>query len=192
MQRPFHQRLSDRVFNVIEMVSTTVVGTHFSEEISEYRTLLPNHLKMIKWFEVEYDKFANLNELNQITYMILAGENKTEDQISAQYRNGLMYLRRYITYFEDITKRITSIVDAFLFYEEKKEEYKKMKLADSKLNITIAPEGSKRAKLLVYIRNSSYFLKREAKWMNLTIKGDLVYLNKRIQEIINSLQQLQQ
>lgn len=182
----------DRVFNVVDYITTTVAGTYFSEEISEYRTLLPNHLKMIKWFEVEYDKFANLNELNQITYMILAGESKTEDQISAQYRNGLMYLRRYITYYEDIAKRISSIVQAFNFYEEKKEEYKKMKLADSNNNINAAPEGSMRAKLLVYIRNSSYFLKREAKWMNLTIKGDLVYLNKRIQEIINSLQQLQQ
>lgn len=174
-----------------EVLTTAVAGNFSSQEIEEYRALLENHDKLIKWFEVEYEKFSNLNELNQITNLILAPDNRSEDQISAQYCSGLNMMRKYITYFQDITRRIISIFLALQFYEEKKEEYKKLKLADAKANITTTIEGTKRAKLLRYLKNTSYFLKREAKWMNMTIKSDLVFLNQRMQEIIKSLQELQ-
>lgn len=186
------QKLTNRVYNVYELLSTTVAGSLSSQEIEEYKALLVNHDKLIKWFEVEYEKFSNLNELNQITNLILLTDNRSEDQISTQYLHGLSMMRKYITYYQDITRRIISIFLALKFYEEKKEEYKKLKLADAKINISSAIEGSKRAKLLVYLKNTSYFLKSEAKWMNMTIKSDLVFLNKRMQEIIKSLQDLQQ
>jgi len=180
------------VYNVYELLTTTISGSLTSKDIEEYQALLANHDKLIKWFEVEYQKFSNLNELNQVTNFILQSENKTEDQISVQYANGLLMMRRYITYYQDITRRIASIFLAFQVFEEKKEEYKKLMQADAKFNVTAPIEGSPRAKLRSYLKNTRYFLRSEAKAMNMTIKSDLVYLNKRMLQITKSLQNLQQ
>lgn len=151
--------------------------------------MLANYKNLIGWLDIEYDKYYNLSELNQITLSILTkdGSQGKGNTIASEYSLQLTYMRRYITYFEDIARRIVSIILAFTVYEAKKEEYKSLKSLGSQ---DISP-SIKRAKLLNYLKYTKFYLKYEVRLMDITIKNDVCYLNDRISSTIHNLQKLQ-
>lgn len=175
-----------------ERVTTYFTCKTGDGSVDELQNVIENQRVLLEWLRFEEQKFIDLREIRAITEKYCSEQPQVNqgqiafDQVppNDQHFFGLVNsLRKYITYFEDVTKRYESIVRAFGYLKSKESEYAVQRSQRTSSN----PASAEQKAQLIYIDQSKKSLQEEKSMMLTDCRVDLAYIMTKLEETLTAL-----
>lgn len=189
------EKVKDNLWSWMDYFSHKLSAPPLDERVKALQEVVADQRKVLNWTQLEYKKYRQLQELNDLTapkgddIAKLYGQNvqQTEDP----YARGLWEMQKYMIYLEEVIKQFESMIFILQIYAEKKQEY--LALRAKMRAVTNTPQEidpkSERGMMRIYIGRSGDVLNKEINLMNATAKEDLAYISKCLAQTITKLNQ---
>lgn len=179
--RGYIKKATDYLWSLTGKMTETLKRAPADDQIKELSTVVTNQKCLLEWFRQEEKGYIDLLEIREISSKYInpgqaapkhsypSFESDPHSIAKLDFVALINHLQIGITLYELVVKRYESLLEAYLIYDAKKEEYMKER---GQTETEDEPRKAKRKQMLQYLDNTKQNLAKEKDEIALSCKKD--------------------